>query len=353
MSSKIISIKNTDALKKFNSGGGEGTIFFGNNGKLLKIYDAETNQDSERINDRLQKLCADGIYDGLSYFCAIPEAMIEQAETQKVIGFQMNHFKEFNALSSLLSKEFCVENKITIRKIGTIFLAIHDAVSKIHSKGFIIGDLNYENIMFKFENKSVRLAFVDVDSWAIRKNGINLPATSTTHTICHPEIEDDLSFLQKHHDWYSFAVLLAQSLIKDDPFNLGVLDTNTMCAIKGERQKNGITCWDPRVTLQREQAVYTKRFGKKLTEKLEEWLKGNQKGIFPKAVIEEFLNGLAMCKGSLQGKNCVLEVHTDHAHCTRCGQKLVQPRPRAIRDHSSNQKMSGSDLLDFICKTKK
>lgn len=351
MSLKTITIGDVSTLKKFHAGGGEGTIFFGDKGKLIKLCDIDTNHQLEATDVRLRKLAADGLYDGLSAFCAVPEVLIEQSGTHKIVGFQMNHFQGFNPLSSvLLSKEFCISNKITIRKTATLFLALHDAINKIHSKGFIIGDLNYNNILFRFENKTIRFAFVDIDSWAVKKNGINLPATSVTPTLCHPEVEENVMNIQKHHDWYSFAVLLARSLIKDDPFNLGVLDTSVMRAIKGERQKNGITCWDPKVTLRKEDAMYVKRFGVELIKELEKWLKGDQKGIFPKSVIEKFLDGLTMCAGSLKGRKCVLEVHVDHVHCTRCGEKLERPIPRANHSQANKQQISDKELLDFLCK---
>ncbi len=363
MSLKRIAIDKIGALKKFHSGGGEGTIFITNNGKLIKLYDASTNEDIEKINKRLCILGADNsIFDGLSSFCAVPEMLIEQSNTGKIIGFQMNLFKEFSPLSVLVSKQFCVDHRITIRKIATVFLAIHDAISKIHSKGFIIGDLNYENIMFKFENKSVRLAFVDVDSWAIRKGNVDIPSTSITPTLCHPEIESGSVKVMRYHDWYSFAVILAHALIKDDPFNLGILDKAMMHSINGKRQQHGITCWDPRVTLRNEHIPYVRRFGKKITQELETWLKGDKKDIFPKGALEDFLAGLSMCKGERQGKKCALEVHLDHINCTRCGEKLTQPITRASHippitaqnpAPQSKRNQADMDLLDSILQASK
>lgn len=318
-------------LKKFKDGG-QAEIFTTPKGKLIKIYDSFDPGNATKTNKRLEALGLDTeLYNGLKYFCAVPEVLIQHQSNQNLIGFQMEHFQDFNPLSMLLSKEFCViKNKITIRQVANIFLKIHDCLSMIHSKGFLVGDLNDDNVLFKFLNKSVLIAFVDVESWAVQRQKVILPAIACTPTFCHPEIDENINCLKAYHDWYSFAVLLARSLIKDDPFNHGTLDDATMRSIKGDTQKHGITCWDNRSKLTDQQELYVKRFGTKLTETMQLWLKGSQRGIFPKSVLQQFISELAFCT------NCKLEIHIDHIKCNRCGEKLFAPTPRTQQNQQPN-----------------
>ena len=153
-----------------------------------------------------------------------------------------------------------------------------------------------------------------------------MPPSNKTAKFCHPELERNKTDLQPYHDWYSYAVLLARSLIKNDPFNLGILNDHRL--IDGTtRQKKGIGCWHKEVELSREDKIYAKRFGIKLTNTLNSWLKGNQKGSFPKTILYEFLDGLVFCR------KCKLEVHIDHVNCPKCGEELPKPTPRPANIH--------------------
>lgn len=342
MSLKRIPLKKVDGLKKFCEEGGLGTIYIAPPSNLIKIYLPNDNEDAAKISKRLGSLDGDdNLYEKLASFCGIPEALVQREDNGQIVGFQMKHFKDFNPLGKLLSKPYCVTNKVRIRDVTNIFLALHDYLSIIHGEGFLVGDLSENNILFKLIEKTVHLAFVDVDSWAIHRPGLNIPAEGRTQTFCHPEIEKDPSKLQAHHDWYSYAVLLARSLVKNDPFNLGGLDDATMRSIRGTSQERGITCWDPRVRLTDEESLYTKRFGTKLTNTLQTWLQGNQKGVFPKNILEQFLDGLTMCRGNYKGNMCKLEIHIDHGKCTRCGEKLIPP---TLRDSSRRKSSVVSQL---------
>lgn len=353
MSMKKIPLRETDGLSKFIEEGSQGIIYILPPDKLIKIYQYDDVSVSNITSARLEALGKDpGIYDSLKHFCAIPEALVQRHDNGQIVGFQMKHFQDFEPISILLSKPFCVKNKLTIRKIIHIFLSIHDCLRKIHESGFMIGDFNEDNVMFKFADKTVLLAFVDVDSWAVRKSNLSLPASAKTHSFCHPETERDIRKLETHHDWYSFAVLLARSLVKANPFNLGSLDDKTMQEICGTSQEKGITCWDKRILLTKDEIMYTKRFGKELTSTLEKWLQGNQQGIFPKEVLEKFLDGLAMCKGDNEGKQCTLEVHIDHINCTKCGEKLPQPYRRTNEFRKSKQESEpSSDILSRLLRS--
>lgn len=319
MQMKKIPLDNIDNLKKFNDNGGQGTIYLFMPGKLVKIYDYENIDDIKEVNDRLESIGRDSeLYQGLEWFCSVPEEII-QSQNGRPIGFTMKHFDGFEPLGALYSTPYCLEKKITIQMVAKIFLAIHDRLSLIHSKGFLIADLNSNNVLFKISGKSVHLAFVDVDSWGIKKPGLNLPASDQTHGISHPELEKNPNSLERYHDWYSYSVLLARSLLKKNPFNLGVLDAKTEKIVGASSQEEGITCWDSQVILTKEEATFSKRFGSRLTNALNLWLKGKQKGVFPKEAIERFVEESVFCK------KCKLEVHIDHVNCTRCGEKLPEP----------------------------
>jgi serine/threonine protein kinase len=329
---RIVNLKLSD-LELLSDHGGQGTVYLYPNNKLIKIYPAsiETSQRLEKIGNHGE------IYRGLEDFCAIPEALVENEG--KLIGFRMTHFQEFESISALNNVMFCLNNKITIRKVIFTFLTFHRLLSQIHSNGFLIIDLNDENVLIKIiDGRIMSVTFIDVDSWTIKRPEITLPPSEKTEAFCHPELETKKTDLQPYHDWYSYAVLLARSLIKDDPFNVGIL--NDPALISGTtRQKKGISCWDKRVDIREGDDIFVRRFGAELTNTLHSWLSGNQKGVFPVGVLHNFLNGLIMCRGTRKdGKMCNLEVHVDHEVCPRCGTKLPMPEPQTINPRNRPQK---------------
>lgn len=324
MSLKRISVNIVDSLSKLEKQGGQGVIYKLPPNKLIKIYPTTNLEESAEISHRLEALGQDeGMYRGLAYFCAIPEALVVSPDN-KVVGFQMSHFKDFHSLGMLADVKYCLEKKIRIKDVINIFKTAHDKVCRIHKK-FLIGDFNPRNILFRMDEKKVLLAFVDVDSWAVRLSTLTLPDTAATRVFCHPELENASTQLQAYHDWYSFAILLARSILKADPFSLGSFKPEASKINGGNSKKFGITCWDQRIHLTKEERIYVHRFGNILPTTLQKWIDGTQRTEFPKEVLDEFLEGLVFCE------NCHLEVHIDHVNCVKCGSKLPKPRLRTAK----------------------
>jgi len=326
----------TGGLKEFPHAGGLGEIYTTPSNKLIKIYQFDDDNEATKTHQRLKKLGENAeIYQPIERFCATPEMLVEDQDKKRIIGFQMKHFENFQPIKTLLDKQHCISNHYTIRVVTNIFLALHDHLCRIHDAGFIIGDFNHDNIMFKLENRTVHIVFVDIDSWAVPK--LLMQASAITEDFCHPELEKDHTKLAKYHDWYSYAILLARSLIKDNPFNAGTISDAEMKKIS-QTDLEKITCWDHRVNLKKEETMYIRRFGKKLTDTLMRWLKGDERGIFPKIVLKEFIMGLVFCKGTLGvNKQCKLEVHIDHVNCPRCSAKLKAPNNNGARPVTKNK----------------
>lgn len=346
MSTDIITIDKVDGLKKFDQQGGLADIYILPPDKLIKIYTSDCLADSVKMSERLEKIKkSDQSYEDLKEFCAVPEFLVQRMDNRQYVGFQMRHFKDFEQLGTLSSLEYCLKKKITVRQIIHVFIALHDCLTKIHSKGFLVGDLNEDNILFKLANKKASLAFVDTDSWAVNLPGLILPSTAKTKTFSHPELDREDAKLKQYHDWYSYTVLLARSLIKNDPFNLGQLDSASRKGISGTCQDNGVTCWDPRMRLKENEKMYIFRFGQQLTAAIQNWLKGDQRGAFSKKTLVKFLEGLTWCK-------CMLEVHIDHAVCPRCGGKLLPMRQplNPTTDSSKNKPQTDPTLQPSIDK---
>lgn len=320
---KRIPLNELSGLKTFHEGGEQGIIYIDSSGMLVKIYQHHDPKIIDSMSTRLELMSrhANSFY-GLSHFCALPDALVLQPGTAKPIGFRMKNFPDFQPLNLLLDKPFCIKQKITIRKVTQIFLSIHDHISKIHRQGFLIGDLADENVLFGFKEKSVLLGFIDTDSWSFKHDGEMLPVMAITPSFCHPELIENPEAIAQYHDWYSYSVLLARSLIKADPFNYGEADVETMRVTKGKLKKHGITCWDQHVTLSADKHLFAFRFGEKLIGVLQKWLGGKERGVFPKEVLEKFLANLAFCK------NCSLEVHLDLQNCPRCSKQLKSPASR-------------------------
>lgn len=318
---------NVNGYSIFNDHGGQGVIYSAPNNKLIKIY-----PESNEVSDRLEKIRNHGeIYRGIEDFCAVPEVMMTSS-SGKVIGFQMKRFDGYKPIGVLNDQTFCFENRINIRKSVIIYLTLHRLLEQIHNNGFFIIDFNEDNVMFKLIDNKPQIIFVDIDSWAFKNPDFKLTPTNWTDGFCHPELEHSYNRdnLQPHYDWYSFAIFLASSLIRNNPFNLGIVDERHLQGFT--RHKKGISCWDKRVEMSKVDAIYARRFGIELTNTLHSWLSGNQKGIFPKKVLHTFLDGLVICRGNYKGKQCNLEVHIDQANCPKCGTALPIPKPRVTNN---------------------
>jgi len=337
-----IPLNELSGLKVFHEGGEQSIIYADSSEKLVKIYQHHNPKMVDEMSTRLEMMSrhANSFYN-LSHFCALPEDLILQPGNTKPIGFRMKTFAHFQPLKLLLDKQFCIDRKITIRRVTHIFLSIHDHISKIHRQGFIIGDLADENVLFGFKDKSVLLGFIDTDSWSFKHDGKMLPALAITPSFCHPELTEDPTSIAKYHDWYSYALLFAKSLIKASPFNYGDADNETMLATKGDLKKHGVTCWDKRVTLSKEKRMFAFRFGNELINVLKKWLSGKERGTFPKEALEKFLANLAFCK------NCSLEAHTELQNCPRCSKQLKPSIPRKDSSPTKNFGTASGDMEFF------
>jgi DNA-binding helix-hairpin-helix protein with protein kinase domain len=226
-----------------------------------------------------------------------------------VVGFGMElvpgHYQEYQAL---FRKSFCESNGITQEFVSGVALRIGGLLNRIHGidPRVLIGDLNARAIMF--HPTSGAIIAVDVDSW-------NLPGApcvvATPNFGCPALFGKDLRVGQNFEqwmDWYSFAVLLINGLLRQHPFIAGIHPTvNDLMG----RAMQGITCFDADVTYPKV-ALSPEILSDDLLNQCIRHLKRADRGPFPLGLLEEYQENLVAC-GS-----CGQTYHASRRRCPKC-----------------------------------
>lgn len=156
-------------------------------------------------------------------------------ENEKIFGYTMPFIAQSKNFSEIKSIQ---TNK---NKIKDLLLQLYDVIAALHNKGVIIGDLNENNILVTPRNG---IKIVDVDSMQFDK----YICTTFITRYTPPEflkLGKSITLKKKRNDitdWYAFLVIAMRLLANTDPYG-GVVQNMTL----GERLKNNITIFDPRV----------------------------------------------------------------------------------------------------------
>lgn len=135
--------------------GGEGSIYIHpkNKKEVIKIYHQKKDISYKQKLEKLSFLDSNFIK---------PKRII--VENNYVLGFVMDfvNFNDFYLLNKLFNKLFCTQEGFDYNFKKDVLETIKTSLLEVHSKGFIIGDLNQYNIFF---NSKKEVVFVDVDSY--------------------------------------------------------------------------------------------------------------------------------------------------------------------------------------------
>ena len=303
----------TSSLKLLGEGG-EGKVYRLGSDLALKVFD----EFSQKMQDKLNYCLNFGKYKTVAGVAAVPKTLVVGFHG-RIQGYTMRLLEDCVSVADMASLQYCVTNRITLRKVGVLFIRMHEVLEQVHEAGFLVGDYRGSNIKFNPLRPNLGVTMMDVDSWAYGPKGIHFNCTATHPSIRHPLLKD-LSALEQRHDWYAYAHELAKSLLKCGPFELGFHPRLTT----EQRQEQGITCWSPQVQLMPVEKLHSFRFGDELTDTIKRWLatEPNQSGVFPKAVLMDFLRDLVLCRGKNSiGQDCRLEFHRSLGKCPRCQAK--------------------------------
>ena len=182
--------------------GGEGRILLidSDKTKVAKIYHQNKKPISESKFNELQKLN--------SQIFIKPLELIYQKS--KIIGYTMEFAgKDFFPVSSLFSKNFCKQHKITFKIKKHIASQLTEAVKQAHLQNVIIGDLNQFNILV---NKKGKVKLIDTDSFQTQNHKHN--------GLLLDDIRDYLfnGNINKNSDYFALSVIIFYLFTNTHPF---------------------------------------------------------------------------------------------------------------------------------------
>jgi len=318
----LVSVKgvryDTDSLEQIGLGG-QGQVYKitdpqnPHRNLALKVYDEHNGEMANKLS-----VCVNlDVYRQIRQFSTAPICCATDSHN-RVVGFTMRLLEGYFSVADTADLGYCIRNKITLRRVAALFAELHNILTNVHAAGFLVGDFRGSNIQFKPAGENWNITFMDVDSWAINRNGVQYACTAIHPSVQRPKLSS-FSSLSAKHDWYAFAHQFAASLLKWDPFTKGFHPSLT----SDQRRAQGITCWDPTVQLTDVEKMHDFRFGERLINILRVWLSGQITGVFPRQRIIDFAKSLTFCKGYLDnGKFCRFEVSNTIGRCPRCNSIL-------------------------------
>lgn len=242
--------------------GGEADVFrfapnaefvrrYGNHRFVLKIFrEATTDAMRRAARERQTKLLA--FPRGLPSNVIAPITLAYD-HSGRVIGYVMIFVSDGTPLIRYKSAKFCRENSISVGRLLRIMTNLHDLVNAVHALGLVIGDFSDKNVLVLPTDE---VCLLDADS--IEFDVWECPAF--TPAFVDPQIVElrsgSTAFrkIGRHSpftDWYAFAVMLFQLLVRVHPYTDGFYpSSNGEGPIKGNRRiQQRISVFHPRVTL--------------------------------------------------------------------------------------------------------
>lgn len=205
--------------------GGEAVIFNIGHGNVLKIFKTSDHPDYQgKIND--QKMADERLrihQEKLRMFpknlplnVITPIDLATDQSGQLIVGYTMRYMEKAELLMQYADQVFRGK---TISQNDTIeiFLNAHKTVQGIHNAQAVIGDFNDLNALVRAK----QVYFIDADSFQFGKFLCYVfTAKFVDPILCDPNGSSIM--LERPHnansDWYSFSILLMQSLLFVDPY---------------------------------------------------------------------------------------------------------------------------------------
>jgi hypothetical protein len=267
------------------------------------------------------------LYEAVKSVAAIPTELVWDENGREVLGYAMEQLAGWSGLHEIQTEFDSESLGIGLESSGLILAELCKAVRLIHSQGFVIGDFNPSNILFKRERGRFLVKVIDVDSWSVyRKDDLAIEYASKVldaGVIYHPDViqvdranellSDDRKKPRPNftplHDWWAFACIGWMVLTKFDPFTVGkISDADREDRILG----NHIADNAASVRLHPDFGPAVQALGPKLRFHLDRCLKRVVRRPFPTMLLEEFANNLRECK------KCGFTAHASTIFCPRC-----------------------------------
>ncbi len=260
--------------------GGEAVVI--KKGKAAyKIFHQPSREKTQKLQSLLKKrlLLPDRVL--------APLKLVKAAGGGGVIGYMMPLADPgAEPLAKLSNRNFRKTSRINIKDVTDIFLDTYRTVEKLHSAGFVVGDLNDLNEIFLGD----KVYFIDVDSFQFDRFSCQVATEPfLSPTLYNKDLTNGLVFTPET-DWYSFAVLLFRSLLLVHPYGGVHPKINQLT----ERVKKRVTAFDkdvryPKFALNRE------ILSDELLDYFEKTFEKGRISQFPKNILEQYDGILIKC----------------------------------------------------------
>ncbi|MBN1287300.1 MAG: hypothetical protein JXB47_18010 [Anaerolineae bacterium] len=305
--------------------GGEATVIR-HDRWAVKIYHVPGPERAAKLKDlvALPRRLPDAV--------VAPEVLAYDTDRSRpqVIGFAMRMLDPgYVEVAQLAHKRFRAANGITTPGVAALFADGHGTLAALHLAGFVIGDLNDLNVLFR----GGKMAFIDVDSYQFKQH----PCRVATESFVDPALYGvDLSkgaAFRPENDWYSYAVLLFKSLLLVHPYGGVHLTVKTLTA----RAQQRMTVFVPGVKYPKI-ALHPDTLNDDLLQVFERYFAQGWRGEFPLGVLQAYAGELVEC-GS-----CGAFYPRARPHCPVCTTitPVAEPERRIVTDGCTVETLIGT-----------
>jgi len=328
------------SLKKIGEGGEgaiyaiERDIYTNSNLQCIKIL---TNPDAEKIAVITHAAkTSRHVWQTLDGYATTPLFLVYDETGKQVRGYGMHRlggWRNLGNIGDIMTKGGAKRAGVGMKETAQIFLDLQRAVALAHKQGFIIGDFNSSNVLFRKElfqllpspswGREYKVTLIDTDSWSINRPDLGLvyfPGIVDKMELYHPDyLRADLEGnahpqANESHDWWAFSYLLWKALTKHDPFTGGEIHgettksrlANIMAGIDSQLDFDT----DPEI------ALSTLRLGPVMQNTLNRFLTLKFQRAFPALLIEQFIGEICTCP------QCEEEMSRSAVFCPGCLNKI-------------------------------
>jgi serine/threonine protein kinase len=224
--------------------GGEAVIYKYSHKNVIKLFKSPQHPDFTTLEEQqaVQKKLIDLQKKLISFPSSLPANVLFPKEVITdssgfILGYKMPFINDSEVLKKYSEKQYRTLG-IDNNDIVEIFKKMFSTVKEIHKNDLIIGDFNDLNIMIKNNDPY----FIDVDSYQFNNWLCSVFTTKFVDPLlCNSDLILEKPFT-KISDWYSFSVMLLQSLLLVHPYGGIYRPTNKEQNIPhGERPLHGVS----------------------------------------------------------------------------------------------------------------
>ncbi len=206
--------------------GGEADVYDIGGGRALKLFKPPEHPDFVPYPDQAKaaRLRIDEQQRKLPDFprhldprVVAPQDLVRDRADRKTLGYTMRRIGDPTPLALFGAGAFRRQG-VAAAEVVEVFRNLHDAVTRLHADGVVIGDFNDLNVLVTDVGSSPEVWLIDADSYQF---GV-YPCRLYSERFVDPLLCNGALQLARSHntdsDWYAFTVMLLRSLLLTDPY---------------------------------------------------------------------------------------------------------------------------------------